>query len=1282
MPSIKSATSALRPRFLVCVLALAGIASLGGYAGSAEALPIHAFGSSFAKEGSGAGELLEPTGVAVEEVALAQAGDVYVVDTGGNRVQWFSSEGKELKGEFDGSLTPAASFSSPTSIAIDNSSSPFDPSAGDIYVADFGHSVVDKFDAEGKYLGQIATGLGGAALGEIYGVAVDGDGDVWVDQASKEIDRYDNALANALVSSTSSPFEETSPGFAVDPEDHLYVNKGTLRFAKLNSLGEILIRSINPEEDATAAAVNLANGNVYIDEGSTIAGFDPTARPLERFGAGHLASSRAVAIDSGSGDAYASNHENGTVAVFPIVHTPTALTGEATNLAAEGAATLNGTIDPEGVEVSSCKFEYGLTTAYGSTAECASLPGSGIGPVPVSADVSGLEIARYHFRLLATNENGEAVGLDHSLIASSHPSIRGEALASVNGTTATIGAQVNPNGLPTTYRLEYGTSAAYGSITPPISMGAGFAQSGVQVTLSGLAPATVYHARVVASNERATVRGAKDILFTTTAPGGETSASTCPNRALTGFSPLLPDCRAYELVSGEGGPGEVYTPPAPNVVPFRNEDISTELAAMRAAATGSRVLYAAEAPEVGGSGATGRGLGNQFLASRDSAGQWSAQPITQQVPESEVIPQSPVFEAYSPDLSTGLFTSNSSALARSATPEGPQGCQGLYSRSEDGAIHALFGSTRTPGHCGTSPSAFGFSAQNLLFSGANEGSASVPANSHLIFQSPAPLTDDALASVEGGEGNSLYESAGGVTRLVSVLPGGEADANAVFGGPPARPSINRPNFGNAISADGSRIFWTDLTSGRLYMRVSATATVAVSEGAAAFMGASSDGRYALYTEGEGLWRFDTQSGAGGSREELVSAGAKAQGLAGLSEDGAYVYFVAGGALAPGAESRNCSGAQREEEEIREERELTLEEAIELAGEASEELRGQLPAGRGCNLYAWHAGSTHLIAALSALDDQFTRESGNGIVELGAWQPELGSRLAAVADGGQELVFQSALQLTGFDNTNLDEELGREHGAEVFVYDASDQRLTCASCNPNGERPSEVRGLGGGTYLPSSASPTFVRRWVSGDGSRVFFDSSQPLVASDANGVQDVYEWERAGSGTCPSDKANGCISLISGGDSNDLSFFVDASANGSDVFFTHRGQLGGVGDENGRTGLFDARIEGGREEPAAGCIATACQSALASGSSVPSPGSVSARGGENASTALAPQIAKRKLSRAKLLAKALHACRAKKRGHGRVACERRARARYGATHARHKKPASKKHSGASSGKRP
>ena len=80
----------------------------------------------------------------------------------------------------------------------------------------------------------------------------------------------------------------------------------------------------------------------------------------------------------------------------------------------------------------------------------------------------------------------------------------------------------------------------------------------------------------------------------------------------------------------------------------------------------------------------------------------------------------------------------------------------------------------------------------------------------------------------------------------------------------------------------------------------------MSAGAAQFWTASVDGRFAFYTEGERLLRFDVDSG---TREELAGAGAGVQGVVGASDDGSYVYFVADGALAAGATPRPVQDKQ-------------------------------------------------------------------------------------------------------------------------------------------------------------------------------------------------------------------------------------------------------------------------------------------------------------------------------------------------------------------------------------
>ncbi len=83
---------------------------------------------------------------------------------------------------------------------------------------------------------------------------------------------------------------------------------------------------------------------------------------------------------------------------------------------------------------------------------------------------------------------------------------------------ATVGAAVNPDGSATTYRIEYGTTASYGHATAALPAGGvltGTAKQQASGALSGLAPLTTYHYRVVATNAVGTTSG-RDRTFRTT----------------------------------------------------------------------------------------------------------------------------------------------------------------------------------------------------------------------------------------------------------------------------------------------------------------------------------------------------------------------------------------------------------------------------------------------------------------------------------------------------------------------------------------------------------------------------------------------------------------------------------------------------------------------------------------------------------------------------------------------------------------------------------------------
>ncbi|MFH0889131.1 MAG: hypothetical protein V1871_07995, partial [Planctomycetota bacterium] len=71
---------------------------------------------------------------------------------------------------------------------------------------------------------------------------------------------------------------------------------------------------------------------------------------------------------------------------------------------------LNGTVNPNGVNVTSCYFQYGTSTSYGITATVTSLP-SGTIPVSVTANVSSLlATTTYNFRVAATSAAGTTNG--------------------------------------------------------------------------------------------------------------------------------------------------------------------------------------------------------------------------------------------------------------------------------------------------------------------------------------------------------------------------------------------------------------------------------------------------------------------------------------------------------------------------------------------------------------------------------------------------------------------------------------------------------------------------------------------------------------------------------------------------------------------------------------------------------------------------------------------------------------------------------------------------------
>jgi len=94
---------------------------------------------------------------------------------------------------------------------------------------------------------------------------------------------------------------------------------------------------------------------------------------------------------------------------------PSVETNAAASFLGQTSATVSASVNPSGLPISECKFEYGTTVSYGSSQRCFPSPGSGESPVAVSAALTGLSTnTTYHFRIIATNAYGTTTGTDET----------------------------------------------------------------------------------------------------------------------------------------------------------------------------------------------------------------------------------------------------------------------------------------------------------------------------------------------------------------------------------------------------------------------------------------------------------------------------------------------------------------------------------------------------------------------------------------------------------------------------------------------------------------------------------------------------------------------------------------------------------------------------------------------------------------------------------------------------------------------------------------------------
>jgi len=744
-----------------------------------------------------------------------------------------------------------------------------------------------------------------------------------------------------------------------------------------------------------------------------------------------------------------------------------------------------------------------------------------------------------------------------------------------SSSTVLLRGAVNPKGsLLTDCHFAYGPTTAYGQTAPcEGTIGSGGEPVSVTSRLTGLAPGTVGHFKVVTSSGAGSAESLDAPFATFEAPQPE---GACPNetRREEQHTSFLPECRAYEMVS----------PPNKN-----GGDVMTYATRTRAAVSGNAVEFSSFQ---GFGDSKSADVATDYIAVRNaSAGSqgWSTHGIFPML-DANSVPVAVNFEGanyqgeFSEDLSKGIFRTYTQLTHDVDTAD----VHNLYLREDlltPGAESNLLLSTCPLCAETGEPLSAPHGGYNLKVAASTPdlGQTLFEAGRNLTADGP-PLAECSAAFEFSGCTTRLYESDHGALRLVGRIPPAghiecdDAGAFACEGAPISIAGVGASagtyTFGT-LSSDGSKAFFTvppsnNDSNGALYMRLAHTITAQLNASErtpclaepescagearpAQFAAISADGSRVFFSTDQQLmdppcsgeyYVYDTSKPASNPHNLTCIPGTPTRGALGTNSDGSYFYFLAGRAIVPG------------QPEI---------------------------SGGSYGLYVWHNGTTRFIGAS---DGGLTANALN----RGPYLP------TRITPDGRNLLFiaSDGDGLTGYDHGNTCSShsvSGDGPCDELYLYKAGTGSLTCVSCNPDGSTATADAADGAREKTGGVNTSTHLSHALSDDGNRIFFETDARLQSEDTNGMRDVYVY----------DSAEGRLRLISSGNGAQGSYFLDATPDGSDVFFTTGHRLVGWDSDN-NSDLYDARRGGGVPEPqpaAAPCQADACRSFSAAPAAVP-----------------------------------------------------------------------------------
>ncbi|MGC1852172.1 MAG: hypothetical protein WA687_07015 [Solirubrobacterales bacterium] len=1109
-------------RLLLPASALASIAALLAIAIPAGAIQFHPFKELF-------GSAAQPTFAAPRGIAIDQSnGDVLVMDAGPPSIKRYNADGTPdnfsalgsnvIDGQGAGDLTPqnglgfANAFES--QIAIDNSGTATD---GNIYVTQGFPNAINIFSSTGAYLGQL-TAAGATDFTEACGVAVDPAGAVYVGDFSSGIKKFVpaanppvNADHTATFTTTTQPC--TLAAGAGATAGFLFPTQFSGPISKIDSgTGELKYTVATGSN--TTVTVNPGNGHVYAASGSSIKEFDASGAGAATTASSTSLSSSAqgVAVRGSSGDIFLSRSGQAKVEVLSAATSarPDVVTSPASSNTGV-RATLAGTVNPDGVELSECFFEWGEGEAFDKVAPCAesnAAIGSGTSPVPVHADLNGLQPngAEYRLRLVAKNPTTAAVKGSNQLFITPDTVIT-TAASGTTPTATTLNGTVNPDGTAITECLfEWGEvkgpldllPQTYPNTAPcvpgPGGIGSGTSPVAVSANLSGLHPGTAYVYRLKAANANGPIQG-KDV--TAQAAGPVIKAAWSESvifKEATLKAEINPEGQAttYRI---EYGPTGAYGSQTPELAVGSDSSVHLVTRSLEGLTPGTtyhyRVIATSVAAENVGSDQTfttyepldpDTDCPNQ--AFRDGA--------------SANLPNCRAYEMATPaddgvDIVATVNLTGYTTNSDQAALDGNKLTFTTWNAFGDAVINAKanqFIATRgadgwsshgiTPAQANRPDTV---SADVSNFTPRYSGFTEDLSHAYLLDDGIPPLNPDGLPGQYNiylrDNSSETYET---VTKQRFSPPPADLTAKAIGGlslGGYSRDgshmvfSATQALTPDAVPLDGTRQVYDyhhgelDLVSvfpnGEPAGSAFDHSAVGNARPSPPDVDENKETENAVSDDGSHIfWMYNLQPNGLGGRlfaridgetTVAISDPISTQGLANFwsaSNDGSQVIF----SFYP--DNRLNQDLYRFDVDTET---LTLiagevnrnrgvlgvsEDASHVYFASREALAPGATAGQ-LNLYLDLEGAKTFIATLPAGD--LIAEGTNGLFGLSSNQEVKNDFSRVTADG--RLVFQSRGSLTGYDNTSL---VNGTPAVEIFTYDPETQRLDCVSCNPSGSRP--------------------------------------------------------------------------------------------------------------------------------------------------------------------------------------------------------------------------------------